>query len=224
MLNRSTSCFSKDGSAQAAYASDFDPTFILFQLSSPATTWLAVTVLRRSTDQNIRYTIVSPLAGLVRGYDPIAANEDAAAVATKYDGLLQWVIIDPRFPATYEQATQMLSQATCVGIKIHPEAHQYYIRDHARAIFEFAARHHAIVLTHSGCPHSMPLEMIPFVNEFPEMTLILAHIGNGYDDDHTHQARAIQVSKHDNVIACGSAAARNYYRSCCRRAVSGDTA
>ena len=116
------------------------------------------------------------------------------------------MIIDPRRKETYAQAERMLELPRCVGIKVHPEAHNYYMVDHARAIFEFAARYQAIVLTHSGCRHSLPEEMIPFANDFSQMTLILAHIGNGYDGDHTHQARSIQASKHGNVYADTSSA------------------
>ena len=166
----------------------------------------APTVLQRSLDSNIQYTIVSPLLGLYVGYDVITANEEAAKIAAETEGLLQWVIIDPRNKKTYEQAERMLELPKCVGIKVHPESHHYYMVDHAREIFEFAARHQAIVLTHSGCPHSLPEPMIPFINDYPEITVIVAHIGNGYDGDHTHQARAIQASKHGNVYADSSSA------------------
>ena len=166
----------------------------------------APTVLQRSLDSNIQYTIVSPVWGLARSCDAVAANEEAAGIVAETEGMLQWVIIDPRIKETYEQAERMLQLPKCVGIKVHPESHHYYMVDHARAIFEFAARRQAIVLTHSGCLHSLPEEMIPFANDFPEMTLILAHIGNGYDEDHTHQARAIQASKHGNVYADSSSA------------------
>ena len=49
----------------------------------------------------------------------------------------------------------MLAQPQCVGIKIHPEEHGYPIREHARAIFEFAARYHTVVLTHSSEQNSL---------------------------------------------------------------------
>ena len=166
----------------------------------------APTVLQRSLDSNIQYTIVSPLLGLRMGYDVIAANVEAAKIMAETEGLLQWVIIDPRIQQTYEQAEEMLKLPKCMGIKVHPEAHGYYMVDHARTIFEFAARHQAAVLTHSGCLHSLPEAMIPCANDFPQITLILAHIGNGYDGDPTHQARAIQASKHGNVYADSSSA------------------
>ena len=46
-----------------------------------------------------------------------------------------------------------------------------------RAIFEFAAEHRAIILTHSGEENSLPEDFVPFANDYPEVRLILAHIG-----------------------------------------------
>ena len=86
-----------------------------------------------------------------------------------------------------------------MGIKIHPEEHLYLIKEHGRAIFEFAEKHNALVLTHSGEERSLPMDFVPFANDFPGMRLILAHLGCGWDGDPTHQVRAIQASKRGNV-------------------------
>jgi predicted TIM-barrel fold metal-dependent hydrolase len=110
-------------------------------------------------------------------------------------------VIDPRRSETYVQAEAMLAQPQCAGIKIHPEEHGYPIREHAQAIFEFAARHKAVVLTHSSEQNSQAADFIPWADAFPEMRLILAHIGCGWDGDLTHQVRAIQQSRHGNVYA-----------------------
>lgn len=40
----------------------------------------------------------------------------------QHDELLQWVIIDPRQPRTYEQADEMLQTSRCMGIKIHQKS------------------------------------------------------------------------------------------------------
>src|SRR5205823_5921056 len=93
-----------------------------------------------------------------------------------------------------------------VGIKIHPEEHGYPIREHARPIFEFAAKHRAVVLTHSSEKNSLAEDFILWSDEFPEVRLILAHIGCGHDGDVTHQVRAIQQSKRGNVYADTSSA------------------
>lgn len=168
----------------------------------------AAEVVRRATNAGIELTIVSPLSSLLPRFqaDAVAGNDEAARVVPHYPNLRQYVVIDPRRPETYAQAERMLGQPHCVGIKIHPEEHGFPIREHARPIFEFAARHRAIVLTHSSEQNSLASDFVPWVNEFPEVRLILAHIGCGWDGDPTHQVRAIQQSRHGNVFADTSSA------------------
>lgn len=168
----------------------------------------AETVVQRARRANTRLTIVSPLVGLLPRFrsDPVAGNEEAVRTVASTDGLLQWVLIDPLKPRTYEQAAEMLRLPRCVGIKIHPEEHGYAITDHGRALFEFAAEHKAVVLAHSGEQNSLPEDFVAFANDYPEVQLILAHLGNGWDADPTHQVRGIQASKHGNVYVETSSA------------------
>lgn len=168
----------------------------------------AAKVVQRATAANIALTIVSPLLALLPrgGADPVEGNREAAKVVAETDGLLQYVVVDPLHPATYEQAAEMLSLPKCVGIKIHPEEHCYPIREHGPAIFEFAAKHRAVVLTHSSEQNSLAMDFVPFINDYPEVKLILAHIGCGWDGDLTHQVRAIEKSKHGNAFADTSSA------------------
>jgi predicted TIM-barrel fold metal-dependent hydrolase len=165
-------------------------------------------VVRRARQANTRLTIVSPLEALLPRFhgNPVAGNENAARIVAQTEGLLQWVVIDPTKPATYEQAERMLKLPKCLGIKIHPEEHGYPIRDHGRAIFDFAARRRAVVLAHSSEQNSLAADYVVFANDFPEMKLILAHIGCGHDGDYTHQVRALGQSKHGNVFADTSSA------------------
>ncbi len=168
----------------------------------------AAVVVERARRANIALTIVSPLEALLPrgGGDPVQGNINAARIVAETDGLLQYVVIDPLTPATYDQAAEMLQLPKCVGIKIHPEEHVYPIVEHGRKIFEFAAKHKAVVLTHSSEQNSQASDFVPFINDFPEVRLILAHIGCGWDGDLTHQVRAIQRSKHGNVFADTSSA------------------
>ncbi len=165
-------------------------------------------VAQRARVANIRLTIVSPLEALLpRGKaDAVVGNRNAARIVAETPGLLQYVVIDPRRPETYQQAEEMLQLPTCVGIKIHPEEHVYPIQEHGAAIFEFAARQRAVVLSHSSEQNSLASELVIFANQFPEMRLILAHIGCGWDGDYTHQVRAVQQSRHGNVFADTSSA------------------
>lgn len=165
-------------------------------------------VVRRARQANTRWTVVSPLQALLPrgGGDPVAGNEDAFEVVDRTEGLLQWVVIDPTKPQTYEQAERMLQSPRCVGIKVHPEEHCYPITEHGRAIFAFAAQRRAAMLVHSSEQNSLAADYVCFANDFPEVRLILAHIGCGWDGDLTHQVRALQQSRHGNVFADTSSA------------------
>ncbi len=170
----------------------------------------AQTVVDRATLANTRLTIVSPLTGLLPRYeaDACAGNEEACRIVPATSGLLQWVIVNPLQPSTYEQAAAILKQPQCVGIKLHPEEHGYLIADHGGPLFEFAADHDAIVLVHSGDENSLPHAFVPFADEHPNVRLILAHLGNGggAGGDPTLQVRAIQAGKHDNLYVDTSSA------------------
>lgn len=168
----------------------------------------AAEVVRRARAVHVVLTIVSPLTALLPRFqaDAVAGNLEAARVVAQTPGLKQYVVIDPRREQTYAQAEEMLRQSQCVGIKIHPEEHGYPIREHAGPIFEFAARHRAVVLTHSSEANSQAADFVPWADRFPEVRLILAHIGCGHDGDPTHQVRAVQRSRHGNVFADTSSA------------------
>ena len=166
------------------------------------------TVLLRAEKANTEITIVSSSRAFfprLKG-DPIDGNKETCKIVQDKDGLLQWVVIDPLKPETYEQAKQMLAHPKCVGIKIHPEEHGYHITDHAEEIFNFAAERNSIILTHSGEQNSLPEDFIEFTDKFPEVTLVLAHHGCGWDNDPSHQVRAIQRSKKGNVFTDTSSA------------------
>jgi predicted TIM-barrel fold metal-dependent hydrolase len=165
-------------------------------------------VIDRARLANTCLTVVSPLQALMPRFqgDPVGGNEHAAQLMPQHPELRQWVVIDPRKPDTYGQAEQMLALPGCVGIKIHPEEHGYPIKEYGRQIFEFAAKHRAIMLTHSGEVNSLPEDFVPFANDFPDVRLILAHIGCTIDRDPGHQVRAVQQSKHGNIYADTSSA------------------
>ena len=52
----------------------------------------------------------------------------------------------------------------------------------------------------------MPEDFVPFADEFPEVRLILAHLGCTCDGDPSHQVRAIQLGKRGNIYVDTSSA------------------
>jgi predicted TIM-barrel fold metal-dependent hydrolase len=179
-----------------------------YQLIDHFMTANAEEVIRRAKVCNTEQTVVSPLKALFSksAEDVISANQHAAEVAQKYRELLQWVVIHPLYPETYHQADEMLQMPQCVGIKIHPETHRYPIKQHGEKIFELAARHKTVIKAHSGEQNSLPNDFIFFADRFPEMSLILAHLGLGWDGDYSLQVRAIQASKAGNIYTDTSSA------------------
>lgn len=165
-------------------------------------------VARRAAQARTELTVVSPLKALMpRGRSDVErGNEDAARRVPEYPSLRFYVVVDPLREQTFRQAECMLQQPQCVGIKIHPEEHLYSIREHGRVIFEFAQKHDAVILTHSGEERSLPGDFVPCADDFPEVKLILAHLGCGFDGDPSHQVRAIQKTKSENVFVDTSSA------------------
>lgn len=165
-------------------------------------------VVRRATQVRTAATVVSPLSALLPrgGADVVQGNEEAMRIVPATPGLLQWVVIDPRTPATFDQARRMLAEPHCVGIKIHPEEHIYPIRDFGDRLFEFASSCKAVVLAHSGDPNSLPADFVPFADAYPDVRLILAHIGHGVNGDPNLQLKAMLASRHGNIFADTSSA------------------
>lgn len=129
-------------------------------------------------------------------------NEYLYALSQENPFLYQWVVIDPRSEKTFEQAKRMIKNEKCLGIKIHPEYHQYALEEYADKIFAFANDLGAVVLTHP-VPYRMEA-----VNKYADMKLILAHLGTVVD----YYVAIIGEAKHQNVYAdtSGSASNKNY--------------
>jgi hypothetical protein len=173
----------------------------------------AKTVVARARASNIEWTVVSPLLAIQpRGSaDAVAGNEEAARVVDATEGLLQWIVIDPQSPGSYDQARERLGHTNCMGIKIHPEEHCYPILDHGKRIFEFAAEFDAVILTHSGEANIRPADFVGFADDFPNVRIILAHIGcSDLPLTVDMQVRAVQASRHGNIYADTSSASSMY--------------
>jgi len=165
----------------------------------------AAKVASRAQATGVQWTVVSPLAGLMprgRTTDVVLANEAAFREVPKVQGLLQYVIVNPLQPKTYEQARRMLKAPWCVGIgEVHPEEHDYRIADYGEELFAFFEEVGAPVMTHCGCPNSLPEDFVPFANRHPGARVLLAHLGNGAGDNGRVdlQVRAVQAAKHGNL-------------------------
>ncbi|OHB58910.1 MAG: hypothetical protein A2Y12_17675 [Planctomycetes bacterium GWF2_42_9] len=157
---------------------------------------------------NISKIIVSPMESLFPfgDADVVKGNISAAQAVAENIELRQWVVVDPNQPASYKQAVEMLKNKNAAGIKIHPVAHIYDIKDKGAEIFSFAQEHNLIVLTHSGDAQSLPQDFVPFANDFPNLKLILAHLGSSPNEDRMLHVRAVEMSRHGNIYVDTSSA------------------
>lgn len=116
-------------------------------------------------------------------------NKYLESVSNDTENVYQWVVIHPDQEDTFRQAEKMLSSKKTLGIKIHSPMHKYDICEHADRIFSFANELSAVVLMH---PHKIN-EMPAFADRYPNMKLIIAHLGSKAHID------AIKAAKHGNI-------------------------
>ncbi|MBE6955847.1 MAG: amidohydrolase [Ruminococcaceae bacterium] len=120
----------------------------------------------------------------------VAENEYLFDLVSREERLYQWVVMDPRIPETFDQAERMLAGDKTVGIKLHPLYHKYSLPRYADALFSFAARRRAVVLIH---PEEQPDYILPIADRYPDVTFIVAHLGD------EHYVDAVAYARHGNV-------------------------
>ena len=166
---------------------------------------LSMEQLKRQYQQaEVKIAMVSSMEGLfyVDGLGVKEGNQRLEELVSKTDWLYQWVIVNPLEPKTYYQAEIILKNPKCVGVKVHPEAHHFPIKEYGEELFSFCSQQKAIMQIHSGEANSMPEDMVAFADNYPEVTVIAAHLGCGSDGDPSHQVRAIKRCKNGNIYTC----------------------
>lgn len=117
-------------------------------------------------------------------------NEYLYKIAQEDDFVWQWVVVEPKNEKTFEQAKYMLASSKTLGIKIHPSYHGYTISEYADKIFSFADAEGCVVLMH---PDNMD-DTLLFANKYPNMKLIVAHLGTNEE-----YIRLIRDAKYQNI-------------------------
>lgn len=165
-------------------------------------------VRRRAQAVDVRLTVVSHIEALApyRG-DPLRANEKAREAAEQQADIRFWAVLDPRRPETFKQVEALLGHPRCKGVKLHPTWHEYDICDYGEQVFEFAAHHRAVVISHSGCQRAFPEDFVPFANRYPAASLILAHLGNSADGNLSRQVYALKRAESGNIYIDTSSSA-----------------
>ena len=133
-------------------------------------------------------------------------NDDIAAYARAHsDKIIGFMSIDPNEPGALEEIDRSAGDLDLKGIKMSPVYQNYDPRGpEARRVHRRAAELGLPILTHAAlhCIPSTPMEWAnpllydPVAREFPELKIILAHIGLPWFADAMVMAR-----KHRNVFA-----------------------
>ena len=126
---------------------------------------------------NIACGAFSTFASVLDAGDIPAENEYVLRMTQTHPWIFQWVVVDPRQPETYAQADRLLDGPKCLGIKLHPAYHGYDLTEYADAVFSFAQARRAVVLTHPPAAERIAA-LVPFADRYPDMKLILAHLGS----------------------------------------------
>ena len=115
-------------------------------------------------------------------------NEYLYRLAQRDPRIFQWVVVDPRLPETLCQAERMLASSKSLGIKIHA-SHGYDIEEYGEALFSFANGLKTVLLMHPQKVEKMAF----FADRYPDMKLIIAHLGS------IEHVDAIANARHGNI-------------------------
>ena len=151
--------------------------------------------------QDIVAAFLSPMEGLyARDADELKlANERTAKLTEEYEGFYFWVVVHPDLPQSFLRAELLLEHPKCVGVKIHPEFGGYDINSCGSRIFSFCNEFKVPLLTHTGEPGCMPEDFVLFADRFPEVPVILAHLGHSFDGHLVHQVNALKCAAGKNM-------------------------
>ena len=132
------------------------------------------------------FSYFSALLGTDEIYE---SNELLYKQAEKDERVYQWLVLDPRQDDLFLQIEEKIKGGKVLGIKIHSPYHNYDILEYGDKIFGFANELKCFVLMH---PDKIP-EMVRFADKYPNMNLIIAHLGS------VEHVDAIKSAKHGNI-------------------------
>lgn len=135
--------------------------------------------------------------------------EVANYVATQPDKLIGFLSLDPTQPGWQDELVEGHQNLKLKGIKLMPMYAGFMPDDRAfDPLWEYATRHHLPVLLHTGTTFidkaplacTLPRLLDDVAIRFPEVRLILAHLGHPYEGE-----CVVTIRKHANVYADCSA-------------------
>jgi len=106
----------------------------------------------------------------------------ADAVKKHPDRLVGFATVDPQFGDTaVEELIRCVTKLGLKGLKLHPDGSCYPIDDHSITdpIFDVCAKYKMPIISHAQGDNirTMPLQFEEMAKTFPEVTIMLAHMG-----------------------------------------------
>ncbi len=127
----------------------------------------------------------------------------------KYPMFIPFISVNPNM--TGRKPTEELDHKLkwgMKGLKIHPVAQEFAPDDERMwPVYEWLVNHNLPITTHSGInidctsAYGEPIRWIPVLEDFPELKLILAHLGNGFWDQTVEIADKFPQVMFDTAIA-----------------------
>ena len=150
------------------------------------------------------YDNAGVVAGCFSSFESVLSDENVIEenaytkkLIDNTDWAYQWVVLDPRKKESIEQVDYLLSSNKSLGIKLHPVCHKYLISEFGEKAFELAKKHKKFVLVHP----SDNCSEVELANRYPDVNLIIAHIGN--TDGGSGELgiiNAVKSAKNDNIF------------------------
>lgn len=151
-----------------------------------------------SKNQDINAIAVSSLDVFSGG---MIENKKLSLICANNSKLWQWVTIDPRIPHWWEKLPQ---DKKVLGLKVHPTWQNYELTDYFRQVLEVAKENNWAVLTHSGVKeHYVDIKKsIIIADKFPEVSVVFAHLGNGFSSysDVLTQIECLCKTNNENTL------------------------
>jgi predicted TIM-barrel fold metal-dependent hydrolase len=153
----------------------------------------------------VRMAVVSALLGV--GPDAQPGNAEVVELTARHpDRFAGYAVFNPHHPGSLADVERTLAAPGVVGIKIHPDTHEYHVAEPGYApMWELANDRHLPVLTHTfaGSPYSEPIEFDSIARRWPDAGIILGHSGA---TPAGHRQAITVAQTHPNVYLelCGS--------------------
>jgi hypothetical protein len=121
----------------------------------------------------------------------IRRNQWTCDVAKEHPELIAYINLDPEMTARQmvEEIEDKVRNHGARGIKMHPANQRFYPADEPiLPVYRTAQELNLPVLFHSGvfhgpAPYSRPSLFAEVLDEFPELNVVLAHIGHGHEGE-----------------------------------------